>query len=163
MSTRHLRRRSLMVLSAALAVLLAATPMAEQRASTQSRTAKWTAPRTPWGDPDLQGVYTNNDESGIPIERPNQFEGKKLDDITEGELETLRAQREDQRVAVAPNLGGIPGTNPVHWFENFGARNSRAWSLIDPADGRIPPLTDEARRRPAVRGGSSFEIGRAHV
>jgi hypothetical protein len=116
-------------------------------------------PRTPWGDPNLSGVYTNNDESGIPLERPNQFEGKRLEDVSEGELAQLNAQREDQRVAAAPNLGGIPGTNPVHWFENFGAKNSRAWLLVDPADGRVPPVTDEARRRPAVRGGSSFGGG----
>ncbi|MEO8256432.1 MAG: hypothetical protein ABI868_03720 [Acidobacteriota bacterium] len=116
-------------------------------------------PKTPWGDPNIAGVFTNNDESGIPIERPNQFEGKQLEDVSEGELQQLRDQRENQRVAAAPNLGGIPGTNPVHWFENFGAKNSRAWSLIDPADGRIPPTTDEARRRPVVRGGSSFGGG----
>jgi hypothetical protein len=119
----------------------------------------YTVPRTPWGDPDISGVLTNNDESGIPLERPNQFEGKRLEDVSEGELEQLRSQREDQRVAAAPNLGGIPGTNPVHWFENFGAKNSRAWLLTDPADGRVPPLTDEARSRPPVRGGSSFGGG----
>ncbi len=116
-------------------------------------------PRTPWGDPDLSGVYTNNDESGIPLERPSQFEGKKLDDVTSSELDELIKQREDQRVESAPNLGVLPGSNPVHWFENWGAKNSRAWLLTDPADGRIPPLTAEARQRPAVRGGSSFGNG----
>jgi hypothetical protein len=115
--------------------------------------------RTPWGDPDLQGVYTNNDESGIPLERPSQFDGKRLEDVSDAELEQLRSQREEQRVAIAPNLGGIPGTNPVHWFENFGAKNSRAWLLVDPADGRVPPTTEEARKRPQVRGGSSFGGG----
>ncbi len=124
-----------------------------------AKVEKYTPPRTPWGDPDLQGVFTNNDESGIPLERPNQFEGKKLEDVSESELEQLRAQREEQRVAVAPNLGGVPGTNPVHWFENFGAKNSRAWMLVDPADGRIPPLTPEAQQRTPVRGGSSFGSG----
>ncbi len=115
--------------------------------------------RTPWGDPDLSGVYTNNDESGIPLERPNAFEGKRLEDVTEDELTELNKQREDQRVASAPNLGVLPGSNPVHWFENFGAKNSRAWLLTDPADGRIPPLTEQARQRPFVRGGSSFGNG----
>ena len=135
-------------------------PAPGPKAAQAARGARtWTPRRTPWGDPDLQGVYTNNDESGIPLERPDQFEGKKLEDISESELEQLRAQREDQRVAVAPNLGGIPGTNPVHWFENFGAKNSRAWLLVDPADGRVPPLTAEAQRRPQVRGGSSFGGG----
>jgi hypothetical protein len=39
--------------------------------------------------------------------------------------------------------------NPVHWFENFNARNSRAWLVTDPPDGRIPPLTAEGRQRAA--------------
>jgi hypothetical protein len=127
--------------------------------ATSATAKKYTPPRTPWGDPDLHGVYTNNDESGIPLERPNQFDGKKLEDVSEGELEKLRAERENQRVAVAPNLGGIPGTNPVHWFENFGAKNSRAWLLVDPADGRLPPRTAEAQKRPPQRFGSSFGNG----
>jgi len=139
-------------------VMAAQAPAAKK--PTPSKTTKpYTAPRTPWGDPDLSGVYTNNDESGIPLERPNQFEGKKLDDVSEQELGELREQRETQRAAVAPNLGGIPGTNPVHWFENWNAKNSRAWLLVDPADGRIPPLTEQARQRPPVRGGSSFGNG----
>jgi hypothetical protein len=131
----------------------------EGRSSKPAARKSYSLPKTPWGDPDISGVLTNNDESGIPLERPNQFEGKRLEDVSEGELEQLRSQREDQRVAAAPNLGGIPGTNPVHWFENFGAKNSRAWLLTDPADGRVPPLTDEARSRPPVRGGSSFGGG----
>ena len=40
--------------------------------------------RTPWGDPDLQGTYTNSNESGIPMQRPAEFAGKTLDDITPG-------------------------------------------------------------------------------
>jgi hypothetical protein len=156
-------------LAAAMAVMSPTMDVAAQApapsAKTEGRSSKpaarkpYSLPKTPWGDPDISGVLTNNDESGIPLERPNQFEGKRLEDVSEGELEQLRSQREDQRVAAAPNLGGIPGTNPVHWFENFGAKNSRAWLLTDPADGRVPPLTDEARSRPPVRGGSSFGGG----
>jgi hypothetical protein len=157
----------MVVLGAVVAALTAApwasaqtaTPKTEGRSPKAAARKPYSPPRTPWGDPNLSGVYTNNDESGIPLERPNQFEGKRLEDVTENELEELRGQRENQRVAAAPNLGGIPGTNPVHWFENFGAKNSRAWLLVDPADGRIPPLTDQARSRPPVRGGSSFGGG----
>src|SRR5438105_8941829 len=39
----------------------------------------WKTARTPWGDPDLAGVYTNSDESGIPFERPAEFAGRRLE------------------------------------------------------------------------------------
>ena len=148
-----------LIASFAVVTVEAQTPAAKKSTPPAKSAKPYALPRTPWGDPDLHGVYTNNDESGIPLERPNQFEGKQLQDVSEGELQQLRDQRETQRVAAAPNLGGIPGTNPVHWFENFGAKNSRAWLLVDPPDGRVPPLTEEARQRPAVRGGSSFGGG----
>jgi len=165
-SEETMRRVTAMVgLFVGVSIIMLGSPLAAQSQAPKAQGSKaaarkaYTPPRTPWGDPDLSGVYTNNDESGIPLERPNQFEGKKLEDVSESELDQLRAQREEQRVAVAPNLGGIPGTNPVHWFENFGAKNSRAWLLVDPLDGRVPPLTDQARQRPVVRGGSSFGGG----
>lgn len=144
----------------ATAPMLAQTAARPEQKTPAARAAKKDAvPRTPWGDPDLQGVFTNNDESGIPLERPSQFEGKRLDDISQSELEQLNEQREEQRVESAPNLGVLPGSNPVHWFENFGARNSRAWLVVDPPDGRVPPLVPEAQNRPVVRGGSSFGNG----
>src|SRR5258708_15786317 len=43
-------------------------------------------PKTAWGDPQLVGAYTNSDESGIPFERPAQFDGKKLEDVTPEQL-----------------------------------------------------------------------------
>ena len=134
------------------------TPAAKTAIPAKS-TEAWTPPRTPWGDPDLQGVFTNNDESGIPLERPAEFQGKQLADVSEAELERLRQVRDEQRVRSAPNLGVLPGSNPVHWFENFGAQNSRAWLLVDPSDGRVPALTEDAQKRPPVRGGSSFGNG----
>jgi hypothetical protein len=121
--------------------------------------ASWAPSRTPWGDPDLQGVFTNNDENGIPFERPDEFAGRRLEDISPAELARLRQERETRRVEVAPNLGVLPGSNPVHWFEHYGAANSRAWLVVDPPDGRIPEATAEAKQRPRGQGGSSFGNG----
>ena len=54
-------------------------PLAAQTPKPAAGTTRAYMPaKTLWGDPDLQGVYTNKDESGIPFERPAQFEGKKL-------------------------------------------------------------------------------------
>jgi hypothetical protein len=143
----------------AIAAFASAPAFAQAPRPATSGAAAWQAPRTPWGDPDLQGVYTNNDESGIPLERPAEFDGKELGDVTEADLERLNRQREEQRVERAPNLGVLPGSNPVHWFENFGAQNSRAWLVVDPPDGRVPPLVPDARGRGLGFGSSSFGNG----
>ena len=137
----------------AAAVLLVAAPLLAQTKK------PYKTPKTAWGDPDLQGIYTNNDESGIPLERPTQFEGKSLTDVTDSELAELRKERNEQAEERAPFLGVLPGSNPVHWFENFNAKNSRAWLIVDPPDGRVPPLVAEAQGRRGPGGGSSFGNG----
>ncbi len=67
-----------MRLIAALIIVLA---VAEAAAGQPSKT-----PRTPWGDPDLQGTYSNSNEYATPLERPARFDGRKLDDITPAEM-----------------------------------------------------------------------------
>src|SRR5690242_7695214 len=106
-------------------------------------------PKTPWGHPDLQGIYSNDDETGTPMERPAQFAGKTLADITPEELQTIVKQRNEQFV------DGVSGTEfagglqpPAHLiFDTFDRKNSRAWLVVDPADGRIPRRTDAVPRR----------------
>src|SRR4026208_633379 len=49
----------------------------------------WRPLRTVWGDPEIEGVYTNVDEWGIPFERPSEFDGRQLESITSGELTRL--------------------------------------------------------------------------
>jgi hypothetical protein len=161
-----MRRRPLAVTGiVALMTMMGATvvPLAGQGpakpAARTAAAAAFTPSKTPWGDPDLQGVFTNNDENGIPLERPDNVNASRLEDVTEEELARLRQERETRRVEVAPLLGVLPGSNPVHWFEHFGAANSRAWLVVDPPDGKIPALTPEAQRRPRTRGGSSFGNG----
>src|SRR4051812_14481607 len=109
-------------------------------------------PKTAWGDPQISGAYTNSDESGIPFERPAQFEGRRLEDLTQEELANIVKQRQQQAVERAPTLSSFPGaTSPMHWFENYGAVNSRAWLISDPPDGHVPPLTPESQSRAAAR------------
>ena len=55
----------------------------------------YTAPRTPWGHPDLQGTYSNDDETGTPMERPAQFEGRRQEDLTPEEFAKLVKDRND--------------------------------------------------------------------
>jgi hypothetical protein len=118
-------------------------------------------PRTPWGDPDLNGVYSNSDESGIPLERPAQFEGRRLEDITAAELGRLAEQRRNAIVDRAASAVEDPEGHPqLFWWENLNANSSRAWLVVDPADGKIPPTTPQAQQRAAARAEARRRSGR---
>jgi hypothetical protein len=105
--------------------------------------------RTPWGDPDLQGAYTNSDESLIPMERPDTLSGKSLSEISPEELAKLNEQRNENRIEADKQRWEL--RSPLHWFENHNPKNSRAWLVVDPPDGKIPPQTAEAKTRAAAR------------
>jgi hypothetical protein len=125
-----------------------------------SRTRGWSASKTPWGDPDLQGIYTNKDESGIPFERPTDLAGKRIEDVSDQELAELVKERQQQTLSRAAGIGGADtGAGPIHWYENYDAKNSHAWLVIDPPDGRIPTLTPQARLAALPRASSSFTGG----
>jgi len=109
-------------------------------------------PKTAWGDPQIAGAYTNSDESGIPFERPAEFDGKKQADVSPEQLAKIVKQRQEQTVARTPGLSEFPGaTSPLHWFENYRAENSRAWLVTDDTDGKVPPTLPEAEARNAER------------
>ena len=127
--------------------VLAQGPAARAAAPAPAR--RYVPARTPWGDPDLQGVFTNSDESQTPMERPQELTGRRLEDITPEELKRLNDARNEARAEADRQRWEL--RSPLHWFENMNFKNSRAWLVVDPADGRIPPLTAEARRRNAAR------------
>ena len=81
-----------------LASFVAAPVFAQTKTSPSPAARKWTAPRTPWGDPDLQGSYSNTSENGTPLERPEIFEGRKLEDIKGEEL--LKIKQDAQKRTV---------------------------------------------------------------
>jgi hypothetical protein len=129
---------------------------AQQGASAPSKSAsKYSAPRTPWGDPDLQGSYTNKDENGTPFERPAEFAGKTLSDFGEKEMVALRKERQARAQAGAGRIGGSEeedtGAGPSHWYEHLNASNAQPWFVFEPADGKVPAPTKEARDRAAAR------------
>jgi len=117
----------------------------------------WTAPRTSWGDPDLQGFYTNKYEQGTPFERPDEFEGRGIADVTGEEFEAILQERQDGVFLGIALAGGDPAGNlggPLHWQDQFEVtKGSRPWFVVDPPSGQIPPTTAESRERvPARRG-----------
>jgi len=150
-------RRSVPALVLVVAVAAAASSLAPLFAQSRSSFA---VPRTPWGHPDLQGTYSNDDETGTPMERPAEFQGRRADDITPEELQKIVRERNERFVDSVSGdefAGGL--RPPAHLiFDTFERRNKRPWLVVDPPDGRIPALTEEARRRPRVAGGVSTNI-----
>ena len=138
----HLRIRA-----AALVTLgLVSLPLAAQQPASASK--PYSAPRTPWGDPDLQGNFTNIYENGTPLERPDQFAGRNLEDIKGDEL---RAIKDAIRKRTVEAFNG-PIHAPDNWWQPALAldKGSQAWLVVDPKDGRIPPLTPQAQKRIAA-------------
>ena len=121
----------------------------------------WKPERTPWGDPDLAGVYSNSDESGVPFERPAQFEGRKLEDFSAAEIAKLREARRNATIDRAASAVEDPHGHPqLFWWENLNSGGSRAWLVVDPPDGKIPALTPQARDRAAARADARRRSGR---
>jgi len=110
----------------------------------------WIPPLTSWGDPDLQGNFTNKDETAS-FERPVELGTRAI--LTEEEFaeRDKRAQEQHARRQAPIPEAGSTGINPGgEWLEFRGA--SRRTSLIvDPPDGRLPPQTEAAKARAAAR------------
>ena len=148
MTCRRLRASVVPVLAFLVPVLAAAS------AAGQS------APRTPWGDPDLQGVWSSS--GATPMERPDEYEGRAT--LTDEEVAAIRSETDarDQRLLAADaqrtRAGGNVGAYNNFWMER-GARTNRTSMIVDPPSGRFPPLTpagDRARNsRP--RGDDTWE------
>jgi hypothetical protein len=101
---------------------------------------RYLAPKTPWGEPDLQGVWSTDDTSGIPMARPAQY-GDRL--YLNQEEFTARAKQVER--------GAKEATGPFRF--DFARRAFPQTSLIvDPPDGRLPAYTPEALNRPMPRG-----------
>ena len=131
----------------AIGVALLTASVAAQKVSTP--------PKTPWGEPDLRGTYTSDNSIGVPLERPARFGDRAT--LTEEEFAArdkanLEQVAKDQSEKPESTFEQDEAANnaPRHWLER-GTRLSRATSLvIDPPDGRLPPLTAGGERRQAL-------------
>jgi hypothetical protein len=135
-----------------------AAQAANGRAATARTTKSFTPPKTPWGDPDISGNVTNVFEASTPFERPENFAGRKLDEVQGDELANFRADLQKRTLS---NFEG-PLHGPDEWWQNIYdlKKGAQAWFVVDPPDGRIPPMTPEAQQRPRSQGaGGSYAPG----
>jgi hypothetical protein len=145
-------RRTLVLVSGLALAAAAALPGPGARAQGPAQSGQ--AFVTPWGDPDLQGIFTTDDELGVPFERPEQFGERTAvtdQEFAEREAQARRQAAADAEAFVLPRGGGRgDGTGPPsHWIER-GRPSRRTSIVIDPPNGRIPYLNEDARKRSAV-------------
>jgi hypothetical protein len=120
----------------------------------------FTPPRTPDGQPDLQGFWTNS--TYTPLERPKN--------VTKEFYTPQEALEAEKRAAAREGEQTTPGTvADVHYdFSQFGldrsqstiARSLRTSLIVDPSTGRLPPLTAEGQKREAEREETAKRVGR---
>jgi len=124
------------------------------RAVQQAAPSPWKPQRTPEGEPDLQGIW--DFRSATPLQRPARFAGREF--MTEAEVveyERLAAEREDGRPPDDPRTE--PSVHPVWWLD-YGktvVKTHRTSLIVDPPDGRIPPLSATGRSRLAARNAAT--------
>src|SRR5262245_57640619 len=148
----------MVILLSAMAVPAASqTPSVGQKPRPAARS--YTPPKTPDGQPDIQGVWTN--ATITPFERPNGQTDKAF--LTEEEAATLEKRTLERRVqADSTRVRGDVGADKDFWMDS-GTRvvNTRQTSLVvEPSDGRVPvtPAGEKARDERNARGTESFEF-----
>jgi hypothetical protein len=144
------------------ALFVAAVSLAPVAAYGQSRsvaakpgsTKNWTAPRTPDGQPDLQGIWSN--ATITPLERPDDLAGKPAlteKEAAEYEKEVVKRTNVDRREGIVGTEADVARAYNNFWYDRgtktVGTR--RTSLIVDPPDGKIPQLTPEAQQRVADR------------
>ena len=111
-------------------------------------------PKTPWGDPDLQGTWTSDDCIGTPLNRPANL-GDRLyyteQELSQRQQTIERQQQNDLQETVAPNQRVGTGP-PGHWGERARRPCKQTSLVVDPPNGRTPDLLPEAKARPIPEG-----------
>ena len=150
MSRRLLQLIGLAAVIMVVVALLTLAPIAGQ-APTAAATAgdadkAGPAGKTPWGEPDLQGIWTNHYE--IPLERPARYSNKEF--FTEEERAELDRQRagllSGPRRSERKSEQDVGGAYDASIFLTHKPTGRRTSLIVDPPDGRIPPLTPEAKK-----------------
>ena len=149
------RSRSAWLVPALAATFWGCTPEPEtQNAGYAVGSGGYVVPRTAWGDPDLQGMWPIDKLNGTPVQRPENFGERRF--LTDAEfaerverLDRLNARYDEE---IAANKMGTG-----HWAE-MGEPNRLTSLIMEPANGRVPPLTAEGERRSATMTSSWSDI-----
>src|SRR5215831_19370378 len=129
---------SIVTVAIAAAAASAAISVAVTRTSAQTL-------KTPWGEPDLQGIWT--DEFDTPLQRPPKYASQEFfTEAQRAELDQTRSANLN-RFATEREINGAYNAATFFSTKRTGARTSK---IVDPPNGRIPPLTPEAQKTAAA-------------
>ncbi len=149
-----MNRRFLSSTGTALIIAVVSFPaLAGQVRKAPAKTATWTMPHTPWGDPDLQGVW--NDATSTPLSRPGGLTDKPVltdEEAAEFERELAYNLTRDRRDG-GPQADVNRAYNE-HWMDARRlaiTKDHRTSLIVDPPDGRIPPLVPLSPERQRAR------------
>jgi hypothetical protein len=123
-------------------------------ASGPEKRGTYRAPRTPWGDPDLEGKWPGTDMGGVPLQRAESLGTRSV--LTDAEFAERKAQAARQaeqdladfdfeRPSVPFGQVGGGQSPPQHWFER-GEPQRQASLIVDPPNGRLPALIAAQKR-----------------
>jgi len=160
-------RKTLVAIGIAAAALTPLAALAQTApAPSGASSKKWTTPRTAWGEPDLEGTYSNR--TITPFERPATVGGREF--FTAEEAAALEKRAQEQ----SGDEGRSKGTrgdverayNDFWWDRGTKVTSLRTSLVVDPPDGKVPALTAEAQKRaadepkrPAFRGAGASGRG----
>jgi hypothetical protein len=127
--------------------------------SAQPAASGYAVPRTPWGDPDLQGKWPGTEMVGVPMQRDERLGTRNVlndEEFAERQLRAVAQEEADNAdfdlEAAASTPGGDVGgpvSPPPHWLER-GAPQRQASLIVDPPNGRMPAYTPAAQQRQAA-------------
>jgi hypothetical protein len=135
-------------LTAVIALLTMASPPVTGQTPTPPAQSAGAAANTSWGEPDLQGIWTNDYET--PLQRPPRHANKEFfTDEERAELDRLRMGilAQDNRPHSRGSEQDVGGAYNAAIFLTHKHTGRRTSLIVDPADGRIPPFTPEAKNR----------------
>jgi hypothetical protein len=140
-----MRTRLLKSLVAAIVTISVLVLLKPTKVTTANHAPAAPVLKTPWGEPDLQGIWTG--ESDIPLQRPAKYTNQEF--FTEEQRAELDKERSallgrDKRVERGTELDVAGAYNGV--FMSFKHTGLRTSLIVDPPDGRIPALTPEAQK-----------------
>src|SRR5215510_11833956 len=129
-----------------------ASSLALQAQQKPPATQKTTAQKTAWGDPDISGVWTSDAAIGIPLQRPDRFNGRA--ELTDEEFRDKEKADAARRTNAENAIGSFRNDNA--WLNKSYRQTSL---IVDPPEGKLPAVTPWAESRRATRDQGTFGAG----